>query len=142
MSLTRAYKHDGEGFAPLYIAENWQVAQINYSPALAPANIHSIDIHFETDELFILLEGEAVLVAARGTEGDSFIFETTLLEKNVIYNIPRKTWHNIALNPGAKVLIFEDKNSHLSKFEIKTLSGTQAKKLQAQIMATFGKNPA
>ena len=64
VKLMQEYRHKGEGFSTLYISGDWQVAQINYAPNQAIGSITSIYIHFKTDELFVLLKGSTILIAA------------------------------------------------------------------------------
>ncbi|PKQ60919.1 hypothetical protein BZG02_17370 [Labilibaculum filiforme] len=140
LKLMQEYAHKGEGFSPLYISGEWQVAQINYAPNQAIGSITSIDIHFKTDELFVLLKGTAILIAAIRNDGKVLSFETTLMKQGVVYNIPKMVWHNIALEPTAEVLIFEDKNSHLGEYEIVDLSLEEQKSLTQQLKKTIFDN--
>ena len=140
MQLIDTYEHKGEGFTPMFINKKWQVAQINFDPN--DEEIRVIDIHFETDELFVLLEGNAVLIAAELSAAGVFTYEATNMESNIVYNIPRMTWHNISLLPGAKVLIFEDKDSHLGKYKRKPLAEGQIAELEDLINETINKGNA
>ena len=137
LKLAQKFEYKGEGFSPLYINEKWQVAQLNYTQEQAIGYIKSIDIHFKTDELFVLLKGTAILIAAERKEDKYMSFETTYMEKGVVYNIPKMVWHNIALLEGAEVIIFEDKNSHLGEYEIVNLSEEERTKLTKQLEETL-----
>ena len=37
--------------------------------------------------------------------------------QNMIYNIPKNSWHNIAMEEGSEVLLVEKSNTHLSDFD-------------------------
>ena len=62
--LIEKYSYKGEGYDPFLIRNNWQVAKLNYMPGQGLTDIIKIDKHSETDEVFILLKGIAVLIAA------------------------------------------------------------------------------
>ena len=126
------YHSDENGFLPLLITDKWQVAQITYDESFDINNIKTIDIHFKTDESFFLLKGKAILITAK-LKNDQFDFTTTLMEPEKIYNVPVLTWHNIALFPETKVLIVENKNSHLEEYEIKELSNNEIDILKEEL---------
>ena len=63
-NLIEEYRHSKEGYNPYLIGPKWQVAQLNYMPELAPDAIKKVDIHHQTDETFLLMAGQAVLIGA------------------------------------------------------------------------------
>ena len=126
--LIERYRHEGQGYDPFLIAPKWQVAQLNYMPQLSLDGITKVDIHFKTDEVFILLKGTAVLIAA-DKDGDELDFKAQLMKPGVTYNIPLKTWHNIAMTADAEVIIVEDANTHLGDYEFYYFSDEQKKVL-------------
>lgn len=126
--MIETYTSNEEGYTPFLIREGWQVAQLNYVPLQGLRDIEKIDVHFETDEVFILLEGTAVLLAVE-KEGDCLTIESILLEKGITYNIPAGQWHNIAMDTDARLLIVEKSNTHLSDFEYYPLTPEQRQQL-------------
>lgn len=110
--LIETYSHAGEGYNPFLIRKGWQVAQLNYLPEQAPANITKMDKHQQTDEVFILLKGQAILIAAEETTA-GFYFTCVNMQQGITYNIPVNTWHNIAMDEMAQVIIVERSNTHL-----------------------------
>jgi mannose-6-phosphate isomerase-like protein (cupin superfamily) len=133
--LIEEYTHTGQGYNPFLIREKWQIAQLNYEPAYAPDALRKLDVHHKTDEAFILLQGEAVLIAA-SINGKGVELELSKMKPNVLYNIPKGCWHNIALWKGAKVLIIEDENTHLGDFEFYYLDEEEREKLRQLIIST------
>ena len=119
--MLEKYKPKEEGYHPFLIRDGWQVAQLNYSKEQHIDNIKKIDKHHQTDEVFVLLKGKAVLILAE-IEEDSPIFEVELMEPAVTYNIPQNCWHNIAMEAGSEVLIVEKSNTHLKDFSYQDLS--------------------
>ena len=131
MKLIEEYRHDSQGYDPTFISERWQVAFLNYAPAEALESIVKLDIHFRTDEVFVLLEGRAVLIAA--TIAESITYDLVDMKPGIIYNIPKNTWHKIAMYEGSKVCIIEKDNTHVSDFAFHNLSAREQKDLQQAV---------
>ncbi|WP_203256939.1 cupin domain-containing protein [Hyunsoonleella ulvae] len=135
-TVIEQYKVEANGYHPFLIREGWQVAQLNYMPEQHIDNIKKLDVHFLTDEVFILLKGEAVLIGAE-IEGDSVTFEAELLKPNITYNIPANVWHNIAMKEGSEIIIVEKSDTHISDFEFFQLNDTQIAELKQKVTACF-----
>ena len=108
------YYYEGSGYRPLILTDNWQVAQLNYMPELAPEALDKLDQHTFTDETFTLLEGDAVLITYCGTSGK---WGLTKMKASHTYNVPMLLWHNIAMKKGSSVIITESRDAHLKGFE-------------------------
>jgi len=130
--LIESYRHSGEGYNPYLIGSKWHVAQLNYQSDLAPDAIKKVDVHHHTDETFLLMAGQAVLIAAEIRKG-KIVFELSPMKPRVLYNIPRRCWHNIALSEDSEVLITEDANTHLGDFEFHYLQEEEQKELHELI---------
>lgn len=128
IKLIEEYKHKGEGYYPNLVGPKWQVAQLNYEPGLAPGAIKKIDIHYNTDETFLLMAGRAVLIAAE-IKDNRVEFEVINMKPRVLYNIPKGCWHNIALSDDAEILITEDANTHLNDFDFYYLNQADQREL-------------
>lgn len=116
MGLLEEYKYNDSGFKPLVMEQNWQVAILNYSNEQKLGNVNKIDIHFETDEVFVLLNGQAVLIVAELIENE-YKFKLKLIQAGEIYNVPKGVWHNIVMEQDSQVLIVENRDTHLGDFE-------------------------
>jgi hypothetical protein len=126
--LIEEYRHSKEGYNPFLIGPKWQVAQLNYLPELAPGAISKIDVHHLTDETFLLMAGQAVLIAAEIRQ-NRITFEVCEMKPRVLYNVPKGCWHNIALSRDAEVSITEDANTHLGDYEFHYLNEEEQKEL-------------
>lgn len=124
MNLIEVYKHEAEGYNPSLISDGWQAAFLNYADAEKLESIEKLDIHYLTDEVFVLLEGESVLIAAE-IKNDQITYDLINMKPGIIYNIPKNTWHKIAMQKGSKVCIVEKDNTHLGDFEFYDLSEEQ-----------------
>ena len=136
--LIEEYRHSKEGYNPYLIGPKWQVAQLNFLPDLAPDAIEKVDVHNQTDETFLLMAGQAVLIAAE-IRPDSIEFELINMKTRVLYNIPKGCWHNIALSEDAEVLITEDANTHLGDYEYHYLKEDDKKELHDLVRSVWKK---
>lgn len=128
---------DGEqGYHPFLIREGWQVAQLNYLPGYGMDEIRMVEAHNRTDEVFVLLQGKAVLIAATEQEG-KLRFETVGMEKGITYNIPAGMWHNIAMDVEAKMIIVERSDTHKTDCVYRDLTEGQHRELADLIKAVL-----
>ena len=125
MNLIEKFTVNDKGYHPFLIRDGWQVAQLNSDENQKVENITRLDVHFQTDEVFLLLRGKVVLITAT-IKNDVPEFEVELMQKGVTYNIPKNTWHNIAMQDGSEVIIVEKSDTHLADFEFYDL--TEAKR--------------
>ena len=127
--MIESFKIKENGYHPFLIRGGWQVAQLNFLEEQHIKNINKIDMHQQTDEVFVLLKGKAVLILAE-LEDDKPIFEVLLMEPTVTYNIPKNRWHNIAMEEGSEVLIVENSNTHLNDVIYKDLNQSKINELR------------
>lgn len=134
MKIIDAYDYAGAGYAPFLIGDKWQAAFLNYAPEEALESIVKLDVHHYTDEVFVLLDGRAALIGAQISDG-RIVYEAVDMQPMRAYNIRREVWHKIAMQPGSRVLIVENSNTHLGDFEFYDLSAAQI----AALRETVGK---
>lgn len=121
-----------EGYHPFLIHEGWQVARLNFMPSQSRTEIDRIEKHLRTDEVFCLLQGQAVLIAASAKNGGLF-FDCVPMQTGVVYNIPRGTWHNIAMEPQAAVVIVEKSHTHLNDCVYRSLEPQELEALHTKM---------
>lgn len=126
------------GYHPFLISDGWQVAQLNADNNQLVENIERLDVHYQTDEAFILTEGKAVLITADIIEKKPH-YKLALMQPGVTYNVLVNTWHNIAMLAGAEVIIVEKDNTHLGDFEFFDLSSAQKEELVNKVNEIFQK---
>ena len=102
------------------------------APIVRTTRITKIDVHQQTDEVFVLLKGTAVLIAA-SESGDLLNFECVNMEQGITYNIPVNTWHNIAMSRDAAVIIVERNDTHLGDFVFRQLTLAEQDELREKI---------
>lgn len=130
--LIETYYHEGRGYNPFFIKDNWQVAQLNFTDEQGLYAIKKMDKHMETDEVFVLTKGTAVLIGAV-IVNEQFDFQLKKMEIGTTYNIPANLWHNIAMDKDAEVIIIEKSNTHLDDFVYKDLNKNETEHLNNMI---------
>jgi ureidoglycolate hydrolase len=118
----------GEGYKPLVDFGEWRVAFLRYIDELHPAQILEMERHTKTDEVFVLIRGQGVLIlGGDGPRVDRI--HPQPLEFGKIYNVKKNVWHTILLSKDATVLIVENCNTGRDNSEYYQLT----KKLRTSI---------
>ncbi|HIW65480.1 MAG TPA: hypothetical protein H9879_04505 [Candidatus Alistipes intestinipullorum] len=134
--MIEKYWHDAEGYNPFLIRDGWQVAQLNYVPTHGLDDMVDVEVHRQTDEVFILFSGTAVLVAA-SVEGEEIDFECVRMTPGVTYNIPAGVWHNIGMSQDARMIIVERSGTHLEDCQHRPFCGSEAELLREAVAAVL-----
>jgi ureidoglycolate hydrolase len=98
------------GYQPVIDFGGWRVAILNYLEEIHPERIKSMERHNETDEVFVILQGQGILFIG---EGDTNIekIHVQALEPGKIYNVKRRVWHTVVLSLDGSVLIVENRDT-------------------------------
>jgi mannose-6-phosphate isomerase-like protein (cupin superfamily) len=136
MLAIQSYFHPFEGFKPLIIQDDWQVAQLNYAPELAGSAIRQVERHLMTDEVFVLVKGSSVLLVSEFEE--PFNWQVAPMVPGITYNIPAGAWHCIAMFPDDLVMIVEKSGTHESDVEYYDLSNGEYAELQRALCVKGG----
>lgn len=104
--------YDGAAYVRAVSFGAWRVAFLNHDDAFAAPTY--LERHFETDESFVLLAGEAMLIV--GLER-----KKVPLAPFKIYNVRKGVWHQIVTAPGTRCLVVENENTSLENSERKPL---------------------
>ena len=123
------HRWEGQGYQPLVFSHDWQVALLNWEPVFDTAAQGEIERHNQTDEVFVLVKGKAVLFTITET-GEMLIEE---MEPNVIYNVTRGAWHNLVATRDATWIIVENRNTHLGDTEFRQLTMSETAQLRASL---------
>lgn len=109
MENIQIFTKEEPGFHPAVTFEGWKVSVFNSAPAWREENLTYLQKHNLSDEVFILLGGECILILS-GEEVPRELFAVKM-EPNRIYNIPKGVWHTHVLKEGAKVIVVENANT-------------------------------
>ncbi|MCY4072840.1 MAG: hypothetical protein OXG60_16225 [Chloroflexi bacterium] len=129
--MLEVYDWSGEGFEPLVFTDKWQVALLNWEPLFDRVNLDEIERHNHSDEVFVLLRGQAVLF----TRPESGKLQAVEMVAGKIYNVPAGVWHNIVATRDVSFLIVENRDTHLHDTEIRPISADELAQLDAQLPA-------
>ncbi len=95
-------KYGGEGYSTVIKYEGWRVGLIRRAERFE--RLTYFERHMKTDEVFILLEGGALLYTA---DGDMNI-SRYVMETGTLYNVRAAEWHAVTLSPDALVMVVEN----------------------------------
>lgn len=114
----------GIGYLPMIDFGTWRVAFLRYIDELIPRNINRVERHRETDEVFVLLEGQAVLFMGMGDEQVEKL-DPVVMEPCKLYNVKQKAWHCCVLSHDATILLVENRNTGLTNTDYCALEDDQ-----------------
>jgi len=100
----------GEGYLPLVDFGSWRVAFLRYLDGLQPDRIDQMERHNQTDEVFVLLAGQAVLFMGEGKDGVEQVYPQEM-EPGKVYNVKQFAWHTVVLSLDATILLVENCNT-------------------------------
>ena len=104
MENLEVFEYNGEGYNPTMNFESWRVAIANFGEHFDKHRYNYLERHLLTDEVFVLLSGEASLIIGRD-------FSETKLQIGRIYNVKKGAYHALLMEKDAKVLIVENHNT-------------------------------
>ena len=105
------------GYQTVHSFENgdgWRVGLICFAEQFTKEGMTYLERHNLTDEIFMLLSGEATLVLDAPNA-------PVKMEKGIAYNIEQGEWHNIILEKDAVVAVVENKSTSRENTEYKDL---------------------
>ena len=114
------YNWTNQGYQPLVFSHDWQVAILNWEPIFDLDKIGEIERHTQSDEVFVLLEGQAVLFTI-GEDG----LQVTDMQAGILYNVTQSSWHNLISTWDARWIIVENRDTHLNDCEFRQLSSEE-----------------
>ena len=98
-----------KGFQLVHQNEEFKCAFITHDDQYKEGKITMMKRHRESDEVFTLIEGQAVLVTRDSEDGENIF---TKLAKGTSYCVTAGTWHYLAVSKDA--LLFVTENSGVS----------------------------
>ena len=103
------------GFSEQVTFEGWKTAFA--TPSAEYGELSRMKRHLETDEVFVLIQGEATLYTL---EGETLL--ETPLEIGKTYNVKKGTWHHVCLAPNAMGYIVENSNTTKENTEVREIA--------------------
>lgn len=125
--------YEGEGYQPMIDYDCWRVAILRYCEELEIQRLKTMQKHNETDEVFVLLDGNCTLFV--GGKGDAIDeIDSIAMKPLQLYNVKRGVWHTHTLDKDGTVLIVENKDTSDTNSPTQNLSIAQI----AQLYKVFG----
>lgn len=109
-NLLEIHEFTGIGYKPLIDFGAWRVAMLRYIDELIPDQIERVERHNETDEVFVLLAGQALLFIGQGDDQLEAL-EPLRMQPLKQYNVRRGAWHVAILSRDASILLVENQNT-------------------------------
>lgn len=121
--------YTGEGYRPMIDYKAWRVAELRYCEELELQNLRTMQKHEETDEVFVLLQGNCMLFTGGKGEviGD---IDGIAMKPLQLYNVKQGTWHTHTLDLDATVLIVENQDTSDHNSPIRAMTEQQLEQLR------------
>ena len=110
-------KAEKNGFDTVFCNETFKCAFITASRDYSFGAVNVMKKHNNTDEIFVLLCGRAVMLTIENDE-----FKETVLKTERAYNVAKGTWHYLAVSEDAKVFVAENADTNADTSEELILS--------------------
>lgn len=117
-------EYNGAGYQPLIDFDTWRVAILRWEEASLPERIRFMERHTQTDEVFVLLDGQAKLILGGNAEWVDGI-HPQVLEARKLYNVKEGVWHTVLLIRDATILIVENRDTGKENTEFCQLTSEQ-----------------
>jgi len=117
-------EYQGEGYQPLIDYGSWRMAILRWGPGSQAEEIEMMERHTQTDEVFVLLDGWAMLIIG-GNHGKVDDIQAEVMASRKLYNVRQNTWHSALLSRDASILIVENCDTGKDNTEFFQLTAEQ-----------------
>ena len=100
--------HTADGFKVMAEYGEWKVGMLRYNERFS--YLGQMERHLLTDEVFVLISGNATLYTDN---------ETVEMKQNYVYTVPAGVWHHIVVSIDANVIVVENRNTSIENTEKK-----------------------
>lgn len=137
--LIDIYESDRPGFHSMAQFRSWRTAIINGDTEPRSFPPSTMQKHDLTDEVFVLLRGECVLIIADGDGVPSDIHFVSM-QPLKLYNVKRSVWHACVRYPGCRVLVVENSDTASDNSPVIRLQDEQIEKIRLWLTTKCVKN--
>ena len=118
---------NGSGFDAIHTFDAWKVAFITSATQYGDLNdLKIVKRHTQTDEVFVLVKGEATIFTGDGDEP----LKRTPMEKEKLYNVKKNTWHHVQVSEDALLVVVENNGTTKENTETKVLTVEEIKEIR------------
>ena len=122
-----------DGYKPILDFHGWRVAVLRDTEDVRPEAVSRVERHRETNEVFILTEGQADLIIFDGGDQPAETPHVFPMELNVAYNIQDGVWHHCVLSEDAHIVLFERTNTSAENSDYAALTPAQIDLIQSKL---------
>ena len=115
MILVKENPKNGNGFDTLHTFQGWKVAFITHAEQYGELKV--LKRHTQTDEVFVLVKGEATLFTA----DDEPLVETKM-EKEKLYVVKQNTWHHLKVSEDSLLIVVENSDTTKENTQSRTVN--------------------
>ena len=130
--LIEVFEHTGEGISEVYNNGKWLLSINNWREVNSVEKIARLEIHYTTDQQFMLISGKACLLLAPEGMDDTTKIQVLPLEVGKIYNLPVKTWFNNVLSKDCKLMYCESSDA-ADNSEYRPMSAQQIEQVKKEL---------
>lgn len=123
------HTHVEVGYQPLVYSHDWMVALLNFEESMQPGKAVDIERHAQTDEVFILLKGQAALYVVTGDEPLAVVE----MQQGLVYNVTKATWHNLLATRDAQFAIIENRDTDKFDTQVRPMTDGERERLKVQL---------
>jgi len=127
------YSWEGDGYQAFISHRDWLVALMNWEQRFDPHGIGAIERHNQTDEVFVLLRGQAIIFVVQDKSAPEEAVQAVSMQTGVIYNVPKATWHSVIGTRDASWLIVESNDTSQDNSDYRQLTAAERQALLAQL---------
>ncbi len=131
MDALKGTAFTGEGLLWAYDNKSWCIGIKNYKPANSIEGLDCLEVHKETDEIFVHIQGSCCLLM-RDTDGT---FHGAMMDAGSLYKVPQGVWHTTVTKPGVKMVIAEKSGTNMTNSEIMKLDAKEQAAAKAAVKA-------
>lgn len=131
------FTHEDEGIDIVYDNQKWIVAIKNWKPDNDMTGIHRLEVHHATDEQFILMAGDAILLTADFAEDHFENIELEKMEIGKVYNVPQGKWFYSITKRNSKMAYIQDSGTSLDNSEYFELNQQELEIIKARATELF-----
>ena len=95
----------------------WRIGYLNYCDAFSKEQLNCYERHHDTDEVFVLLKGEATLFIGDGDKEFGCV-SAWKMELGKLYNIKKMAWHTQIMSPDCSILVIENRDTGLHNSDV------------------------
>ena len=126
------FENNAEGIKQVYRNNEWSVSIKNWKPDNDIAGVEKLEIHYTTDEQFVLVGGKALLITADEKDGAFYNIELTPMEIGKVAHVGMGQWFYSITQKDSKIVYIQRSDCSMENSEIHYMTPEQVRAVQAE----------